>query len=58
MNIPFSLPIAKTFTAALLALSLTATINTTHAAEIEMSFQTYSNKNAHGLVYKPKPKSR
>ncbi|SUU23359.1 alpha/beta fold hydrolase [Acinetobacter haemolyticus] len=39
MNIPFSLPIAKTFTAALLALSLTATINTTHAAEIEMSFQ-------------------
>ncbi|APR70890.1 alpha/beta fold hydrolase [Acinetobacter haemolyticus] len=39
MNIPFSLPIAKTFTATLLALSLTATINTTHAAEIEMSFQ-------------------
>ncbi|NAR70324.1 alpha/beta fold hydrolase [Acinetobacter haemolyticus] len=39
MNIPFSLPITKTFTAALLALSLTATINTTHAAEIEMSFQ-------------------
>ncbi|MFW2058017.1 alpha/beta fold hydrolase [Acinetobacter haemolyticus] len=39
MNIPFSLPIAKTFTAALLTLSLTATINTTHAAEIEMSFQ-------------------
>ncbi|EEH69172.1 MULTISPECIES: alpha/beta fold hydrolase [Acinetobacter] len=39
MNIPFSLRIAKTFTATLLALSLTATINTTHAAEIEMSFQ-------------------
>ncbi|WP_109441260.1 alpha/beta fold hydrolase [Acinetobacter haemolyticus] len=39
MNIPFSLPIAKTLTAALLAFSLTATINTTHAAEIEMSFQ-------------------
>ncbi|RZF53707.1 alpha/beta hydrolase [Acinetobacter halotolerans] len=40
MNILFSVPLRKTFTAALLACSLSAVaISTTQAAEIEMSFQ-------------------
>jgi triacylglycerol lipase len=55
MTTLFSLPIRKTLTATLLSFSLaTFAISTTQAAEIEMSFKMYYNKNVLGLDYKVK----